>query len=47
MYKDYYRLKEEPFNLTPDVRFLFLSPQHREALNHLMYGIRWRKGSCA
>ncbi len=44
MYKDYYRLKEEPFNLTPDVRFLFLSPQHREALNHLMYGIRWRKG---
>jgi general secretion pathway protein A len=44
MYKDYYHLKEEPFNLTPDPRFLYLTPQHREALNHLLYGVRCRKG---
>ncbi len=44
MYKDYYHLKEEPFNLTPDPKFLFLTDQHREALNHMLYGIRQRKG---
>lgn len=44
MYKDYYHLRDEPFNITPDPRFLFLTPQHTEALNHLLYGIRQRKG---
>ena len=44
MYKDFYHLKEEPFNITPDPRFLFLTAGHREALNHLLYGIRRRKG---
>ncbi len=44
MYTDYYRLREEPFKITPDPRFLYLTAQHREALNHLMYGIRQRKG---
>lgn len=44
MYKQYFRLHEEPFNLTPDPRFLFLTAQHREALNHLLYGVRQRKG---
>ncbi|MDY6914318.1 MAG: AAA family ATPase [Planctomycetota bacterium] len=44
MYKDYYRLREEPFNITPDPRFLYFTAQHREALNHLLYGIRRRKG---
>lgn len=44
MYTDYYRLQEEPFKITPDPRFLYLTTQHREALNHLMYGIRERKG---
>ncbi len=44
MYKDYYRLREEPFNITPDPRFLYFTPQHQEALNHLLYGIRQRKG---
>ena len=44
MYKDYYRLREEPFNITPDPRYLYLTEQHREALNHLLYGIRQRKG---
>jgi len=44
MYKDYYRLQEEPFSITPDPRYLFLTEQHRDALNHLLYGIRERKG---
>ena len=44
MYKDYYRLQEEPFNITPDPRYLYMTSQHRGALNHLMYGIRERKG---
>ncbi|MCX5670087.1 MAG: tRNA (adenosine(37)-N6)-threonylcarbamoyltransferase complex ATPase subunit type 1 TsaE, partial [Planctomycetota bacterium] len=44
MYKQYFRLREEPFNITPDPRFLYLTAQHREALNHLLYGIRQRKG---
>ncbi len=44
VYLEYYRLKEPPFNLTPNPRFLFFSAKHREAFNHLLYGIRERKG---
>ncbi len=44
MYAEHYSLREEPFNLTPDPRYLFLTPQHAEAFNHLLYGIRQRKG---
>ncbi len=44
MYKDYFRLREEPFNITPDPRYLYLTDQHREAMDHLMYGIQQRKG---
>jgi general secretion pathway protein A len=44
MYKDYYGLREMPFNITPDPNFLFLSNTHHDALNHLRYGIRERKG---
>jgi len=44
MYTDYFRFREEPFNITPDPRFLYLTGQHREALDHLLYGIRQRKG---
>ncbi|MDB6053172.1 MAG: ATPase [Verrucomicrobiales bacterium] len=44
MYLDYYGLKEPPFNITPNPRFLFYSGKHREAFNHLLYGIRERKG---
>ena len=39
MYQEYFQLKENPFALTPDPRFLFLSQQHREALAHLLYGM--------
>lgn len=44
MYLEYYGLKEPPFNITPNPRFLFYSAKHREAFNHLLYGIRERKG---
>lgn len=44
MYLDFFELKEAPFNVTPDPRFLFLASSHREAYDHLLYGIRERKG---
>jgi general secretion pathway protein A len=44
VYLDFFNLREQPFNLTPDPRFLFLSPQHEEALSNLLYGIQERKG---
>ncbi len=44
MYLEYYGLAEPPFTITPNPRFLFFSPKHREAFNHLVYGVRERKG---
>ncbi len=44
VYLDYYGLAEPPFDITPNPRFLFYSAKHREAYNHLLYGIRERKG---
>lgn len=44
MYKEFYGLKEMPFNITPDPHFLFLSPGHHEAIQHLRYGISEKKG---
>ena len=44
VYLQYYGLSEPPFDITPNPRFLFFSPKHREAYNHLLYGIRERKG---
>jgi len=44
VYLDFYKLKQSPFDLTPNPRFLFQSRKHREAYNHLLYGIRERKG---
>ncbi len=44
MYLEYYGLREPPFTITPNPRFLFFSAKHREAFNHLLYGIRERKG---
>jgi len=40
MYERFFGLDELPFQLTPDPRYLFLSSKHREALGHLVYGIR-------
>jgi general secretion pathway protein A len=44
VYLDYYGLTEPPFDITPNPRFLFYSAKHREAYNHLLFGIRERKG---
>lgn len=44
MYYDFYGFQRTPFNLTPDPTFFYLSDKHREALNHLLYGILNRKG---
>lgn len=44
MYFEFYGLTEAPFNITPDPRFLFFTPRHREAFDHLIYGIKQRKG---
>jgi general secretion pathway protein A len=44
MYLEYFGLREFPFSLAPDPRFLFLSAQHREALAHLLYGVRSEGG---
>lgn len=39
MYTKYFGLKEKPFSIAPDPRYLYMSELHREALAHLMYGI--------
>lgn len=43
MYEAFFHLRERPFDLTPDPRYLFLTPKHHEALSNLQYGIRYRK----
>ncbi|MDP0500686.1 MAG: AAA family ATPase [Verrucomicrobiota bacterium JB022] len=44
MYQQFYGMREMPFHITPDPRFLYLAPTHQEALAHLRYGINERKG---
>jgi general secretion pathway protein A len=44
MYLNYYGFKKEPFQITPDPSFLFLSPGHKEALASIIYGVEKRKG---
>lgn len=44
MYLKFFGLTEPPFNITPDPRFLFFTRHHREAYDHLIYGIEHRKG---
>jgi len=39
MYLEFYGLKEAPFSITPDPRYVFLSERHRDALAHLLYGV--------
>src|ERR1700752_1036220 len=47
MFEHYYKLREQPFGVTPDPRYLYLSPTHREALASLVYGIEARRGFMA
>jgi len=44
MYLDFYNLKAQPFNITPDPRYLFFSRCHREAFEHIIFGVTQRKG---
>lgn len=44
MYKAFYNLKRNPFEITPDPSFLFPTKRHNEALAALYYGVRRRKG---
>jgi len=40
MYASFFGLKQEPFSIAPDPRYLFMSERHREALAHLLYGVK-------
>jgi len=44
MYLKFYGMREQPFGVTPDPRFLYLSAAHREALASLYYGIEANRG---
>jgi type II secretory pathway predicted ATPase ExeA len=44
MYLDFYKLREQPFGVTPDPRYLYFSPGHSEALASLFYGIETGRG---
>ena len=44
MYKSYFNFSEDPFTISPNPRFLYLSERHREALAHLQYGVRENSG---
>lgn len=44
MYEKFFYLKEKPFHITPDPRFLYLSNKHREAIDLLTYGVAEKKG---
>jgi len=47
MFLEYYGMREQPFGVTPDPRYLYLSESHREALASLHYGIETRRGFSA
>src|SRR5580693_9034569 len=47
MFLDFYKMKVEPFGVTPDPRFLYLGQSHREALASLYYGIESDRGFVA
>jgi general secretion pathway protein A len=40
----FYHLTKEPFHITPDPEFLFLSPSHKQALGSIVYGVKNKKG---
>ena len=43
-YTSFFHLKENPFVLTPDPKYLYLGQKHKEVLSHLLYGIKDDKG---
>src|ERR1700722_11817052 len=47
MFLEYYNLREQPFGVTPDPRFLYFGPGHSEALASLIYAVESRRGFSA
>src|SRR3954470_24160524 len=45
MYEAFFRLRERPFELTANPQFLYLTPQHQEALSNLQYGLASAKAA--
>ena len=43
MYEQFYGLTERPFDLTPNWRYLYLTPMHRETLSAIQYGVTARR----
>jgi general secretion pathway protein A len=44
VYEDYFGFSEKPFDLTPDPKYLYLSPKHKEVLAHLVFGLQENNG---
>lgn len=44
MYKEYFGFKDFPFSIAPNPHFMYMSPRHREALAHLLYGVQSEGG---
>src|ERR1700686_638975 len=44
LFLEYYGLNEQPFGVTPDLRFLYLGPKHRQALDALNFGTELNRG---
>ncbi len=44
LYQNYFGISEDPFAITPNPRYLFLSQRHQEALAHLLFGVRQGSG---
>jgi len=44
VYKSFFELNRDPFEISPDPYFFFPTPSHNEALACISYGVRWRKG---
>ena len=44
MYREHFGLKLKPFSITPDPKYLYMSPGHKEALAHLLYGLKEGSG---
>jgi len=47
MYHQHYGFTKDPFHITPDPRFFYLSPSHKEAYASMVYGLKKRKGFIA
>jgi len=47
MYLSHFNLKREPFHITPDPYFFYLSPSHKEAFASMIYGLKNKKGFIA